>query len=957
MTTLFQPGKLVSLRGREWVVLPSDDPNLLVVKPLGGSDEEITGIYLPLQIERDRLTDAHFNPPAPADIGDISTARLLYDSARLAFRNGAGPFRALAKLSFRPRAYQIVPLIMALRQDVVRLLIADDVGVGKTIEALLVVRELLERRKIKRFAVVCLPHLCDQWQEEIRSKLDIEAVIIRSSTQARLDRQIQGDASVYDYYPYQIVSIDFIKSDVRRDVFIEQCPELVIVDETHTCARPTGASAAQQQRYHLVSQIAAKPKQHLVLLTATPHSGKPEEFQSLLGLLRREYETIDLPTSTQPQRRELAQHFVQRKRADVEKWMDEDTPFPKREAFEWPYDLSRDYAAFFDDILDFARKLVVSDGSSRRTKRVHYWTALALLRGVMSSPDAGVKMLNTRLDKLVTAATDGDAATSDDVEPEVENPVRDLDFGFEGDNAPTRVIEQGDWSDHQRRQLRQFADRLDRLGNIQYDQKLFAASVVLEDWIEHGFKPVVFCRYIETANYLGKHLEPALRKKFPKLDLRVITSELPDDLRKQRISEMAGDKPRVLIATDCLSEGINLQESFTGVLHYDLPWNPNRLEQREGRVDRFGQKAPEVKACLLYGSDNPIDGIVLDVLLRKVREIKRATGINVPFPEDSQSIIDTITQALLLNPDRRIEGKRRANEPTLFDFPEFPEAAAAKANVTRKIDEAAEREKTSRSIFAQNAIKAQDIAEDLKVVDEAIGNPKAVEEFVRTSLAGLFGVQITTEREGHGIVTGNLPPQLVDLLPAGRVVKISFESPTPEGYHYLGRNHRFVEQLCQLVMANTLARHDKRAARAAVIRTKQVAKKTTLLLFRCRNVIEQGKGGHQIVAEEMLLWGWRGTPDQKEFLEHAEAKALLAAARASSDLSPQSRASFLDNELKLIDKLDAEFTAIAEEQSKRLVAAHERFSALMDRQKFQVVYPVLPMDLLGIYILLPEAAS
>ena len=111
---------------------------------------------------------------------------------------------------------------------------------------------------------------------------------------------------------------------------------------------------------------------------------------------------------------------------------------------------------------------------------------------------------------------------------------------------------------------------------------------------------------------------------------------------------------RVLIATDCLSEGINLQDHFTGVLHYDLPWNPNRLEQREGRVDRFGQMAPTVKACLLYGADNPIDGIVLDVLLRKVREIKRATGINVPFPEDSQSIIDTITQALLLNPERRI---------------------------------------------------------------------------------------------------------------------------------------------------------------------------------------------------------------------------------------------------------------------------------------------------------------
>jgi len=323
MTSQLQPGKLVSLRGREWVVLPSDDPdNLLVVKPLGGSDDETTGIYLPLNIESDRPVDARFAPPTSADLADFSTARLLYDSARLAFRNGAGPFRALAKLSFRPRAYQIVPLIMALRQETVRLLVADDVGVGKTIEALLILRELLERRTIKSFAVVCLPHLCEQWQEEIRSKLDIEAVIIRSNTQAGLDRRIQGDASVYDYYPFQIISIDFIKSDVRRDVFVEQCPELVIVDEVHTCARPTGASAAQQQRYHLVSRISAKPGKHLVMLTATPHSGKPEEFQSILGLLRPEFEVLDLPNASQAQRRDLARHFIQRKRADVAKWMD-----------------------------------------------------------------------------------------------------------------------------------------------------------------------------------------------------------------------------------------------------------------------------------------------------------------------------------------------------------------------------------------------------------------------------------------------------------------------------------------------------------------------------------------------------------------------------------------------------------------------------------------------------------
>ena len=953
MTSMLQPGKLVSLRGREWVVLPSDNKDLLIVKPLGGSDHEITGVYLPLGIRNDLPADASFAPPAADDLGDISTARLLYDSARLAFRNGAGPFRSLARLSFRPRAYQMVPLIMALRQEAVRLLIADDVGVGKTVEALLIVKELLERRKIRRFAVVCLPHLCEQWEAEIRAKLDLEAVVIRSNTQARLDRQIQGDTSVYDYYPYQVVSIDFIKSAVRRDVFIEQCPELVIVDEAHTCARPAGAAAGRQQRYHLINRIAQKPGQELILLTATPHSGKQDEFHSLLGLLRNEFEGLDIPNTNRAQRRDLARYFVQRKRADVKKWMGEDTPFPERDPFEWAYTLSRGYARFFEEVLEFSRKLIGPKTTATGFHRVRYWTALALLRGVMSSPAAGIEMLNTRLTRLAESFQEGGEIRVDEELLGDENPAHDTEFGFEGDNAPTQVMERTDWTDHQRRQLRDLTRQLEQLSNVKEDQKLASAELILEDWLAGGFNAVVFCRYIATANYVGMQLEPVLKKMFPELDLQIVTSELPDDLRKQRIEDMIASPLRVIIATDCLSEGINLQDLFTGVLHYDLPWNPNRLEQREGRVDRFGQKAPIVKACLLYGADNPIDGIVLDVLLRKVREIKRTTGINVPFPEDSQSIIDTITQALLLNPNRRIE---TSGEPQqlVFDFSRFDEAADAKTHVTRKVDEAAAREKTSRSIFAQHAVKAEEIEVDLRECDDAIGDPGDVEAFVTSALNNLFGVQVIKDPKGYRIVMGNLLPQLHDLLPSEDPVKVSFESPTPEGYHYLGRNHRFVEQLCHLIMANTLGRVDKRAARAAVIRTRQVSVKTTLLLFRCRNVIEQRKDRHQIVAEEMLVWGWRGTPQHREFLEQAEAGALLNEARASSDLSPQARAAFLENELRLLDDMAPEFDMVAEQQSKRLVEAHERFSSLMDHRRYQVVYPVLPMDLLGVYVLLPE---
>lgn len=142
----------------------------------------------------------------------------------------------------------------------------------------------------------------------------------------------------------------------------------------------------------------------------------------------------------------------------------------------------------------------------------------------------------------------------------------------------------------------------------------------------------------------------------------------------------------------------------------------------------------------LYGSDNPIDGIVLDVILRKVREIKRDTGINVPFPEDSKSIIDTIAQALLMNPDRRISASKVDNQMK-FDFDDFDEAKAAKLAATDKMDRMAQQEK-HQGRFSQNAIKAQEIKTDLKETDEAIGDPQAVKEFLLMAVNDLLGAQM-----------------------------------------------------------------------------------------------------------------------------------------------------------------------------------------------------------------------
>lgn len=946
-----QPGTLVRIRERDWVVQPSDDPEILMIKPLGGSDEETTGIFLPLADAADQPHDAEFPRPGSKDLGDFARARFLHDAARLAFRSGAGPFRALARISFRPRSYQMVPLVMALRQETVRLLVADDVGVGKTIEALLVVRELLDRRKIRRFAVICLPHLCDQWQQEIRDKIGIEAVVIRSNTQARLDREIQGDTSVYQFYPFQVLSVDYIKQDSRRATFINECPELVIVDEVHTCARPQGAAASQQQRHALIKAISAKPGQHLIMLSATPHSGKPEEFGSLLGLLDPSFENLDVATAPQADRQRLARQFIQRRRQDVEKWMNEETPFPKRDSGEFDYDLSKPYIDFFDKVLDFARDLVAGEDAPDRQKRVHYWTALGLLRGVMSSPAAGVAMFRARRSKL-------GGELIDDTKDDEASPVHDHPEGHESDLAPVEVIEATGWSESQQRRMREFEKELAALTGAKFDHKLEAARMIVEDWLQAGFYPVIFCRYIQTAIYLGEQLQPLLAKKFPKASIEVVTSEDPDEVRRDRIHAMGNHQQRVLIATDCLSEGINLHEHFTAVLHYDLPWNPNRLEQREGRVDRFGQRAKEVKAYLLFSKDSAVDGVVLDVILRKVREIKRATGINVPFPEDSKSIIDTITQSLLLNPERKISTRRSPRDQIEFSFDEFDEARKLELEVSDKYKKAADRESQRRSIFAQEAIKAGEIEQDLRENDEAIGSPAAVEAFVVGSLKTLFGVQIDREKVGYLLYTANLPPAAKTLLPLKPTVKVSFESPTPEGHVYLGRNHPLVEQLCQMVLSHSIERNRFCAARASVLRTAAVKKPTTLLMFRCRNVIQEKRAvGHQLVAEEMLLWGYRGSPEDNDHLTMDEARDLLANARPDGDLTPDRCARLIDERVAAIPLLRPAFDLLAEQRCQHLVEAHERFSSLVEKKRFGVVYPVLPMDVLGIYVLMPASSQ
>ncbi|MEN9937929.1 MAG: hypothetical protein RLZZ387_4508, partial [Chloroflexota bacterium] len=708
--TRFEVGSLVRCREREWVVLPSEQEDVLLLRPLGGAETEVCGIYLPF--EGDGVSHASFQPPDPRYGGDFVSGRLLRDAARLALRSGAGPFRSLGRLGIRPRPYQLVPLIMALRLDPVRLLIADDVGIGKTVEAGLIARELLDRSEIRRLTVLCPPHLCDQWQRELAEKFGIDAVVVRASTAAGLERALpRGDISIFEYFPFTVASIDYVKGDRRRDSFLRACPELVIVDEAHT-ATNAGGRGASQQRYELVRDLAAQDGRHLLLLTATPHSGIEDAFRSLLGLLALRFERFNLEHMPEAERDELARHLVQRRRADVRHWLGEDTPFPVRETAEATYTLPRsaEYRKLFDDVYEFTRELVrtAGVGAAPRTwkQRARYWAALALLRCVMSSPAAAEKALKVRAGGEEEAPdTDMDAGGADEqfsgyvYDPTDQEGALDLE--------PGHVVEQGASSSGERQRLLRFAARAAAL-NGAGDPKLQKVLAIVEGLLRSGYNPIVYCRYIATANYLAKELGSRIKGYSSDLRVLAVTGERTEEERESLIAELERSPRRLLVATDCLSEGINLQQSFDAVVHYDLPWNPNRLEQREGRVDRYGQPSPSVHTVLLYGDGNPMDEAVMKVLLRKAVSIHRTLGISIPLPVDSGTVVETLIGALFQPAAQQTNFLESMEQLTLQD------TDRTVRSVELAWDRAAEREKESRTRFAQRRIRPDEVTRELE---------------------------------------------------------------------------------------------------------------------------------------------------------------------------------------------------------------------------------------------------
>jgi len=918
----FNPGNLIQARGREWVVQTGSDSDWLRLRPLGGSDED--GILLLPDLELEPVVPASFPWPDPTQAGNHAAALLLRDALRLKLRAGAGPFRSFGNIAVEPRAYQLVPLLMALRLSTVRLLIADDVGIGKTIEGGVIVRELMDRGEVQKLAVLCPPHLVEQWEGELESRFNLPAIALTAASAARLERDLPHGVSLFDHHPVIVVSLDYIKSERHREHFLSIAPECILVDEAHTCA---ATGRGKQLRFELLQRLAQDPERHLILLTATPHSGDETAFYNLLSLLSPDF--LDLQGRTQaddPLRHRLARHFVQRRRKDITDWQVETQDgrgFPRRMTAEATYELTGAWGRFFDEVQGYC--LEIAEDSERRDAgraRLVWYTTLALLRCVASSPAAAIKALTTRLDN----GLDQEELLGDDRLYDGEAD----DLAGSDLEPPAQVEEVA--------RLQDLIHQAEALAGQRGDPKLAVLISHLGQLLAAGYHPVVFCRYIATAHYVARHL----RDHFAQVTLEVVTGELPPEERRERVEAMEEGERRLLVATDCLSEGINLQHLFTAVVHYDLAWNPTRHEQREGRVDRFGQQAPEVRCTLLYGQDNPVDGFILNVILRKAQAIQKELGVLVPLPEDEQRLNQALVKAALM---RRAE--RRPHPQQSFDFGASERILAPLETQWR---DALDKAKANRTVFAQRRIRPEEVMPEWQRQQQALGSAADVRRFVHSACARLNAPLEPAKGDRVRFLPQHLPEALRQ-----RLADEGLERPQVLDFNELHRSHPLVTLLADHLLEESLQGHAHLAARCAVTLTAAVDQVTSLYLLRLRHQLSytRRQEPYQLMAEETLSLAVRGRTHPEWLTD--ETTGQLLDCPPSGNLPPALVEREIRDALDFLRQHQARLETLAAARAQALLDDHRRVrEAARDVGQYRVS-PCLPLDLIGVYVLLPDS--
>jgi hypothetical protein len=354
-----------------------------------------------------------------------------------------------------------------------------------------------------------------------------------------------------------------------------------------------------------------------------------------------------------------------------------------------------------------------------------------------------------------------------------------------------------------------------------------------------------------------------------------------------------------------------------------------------------------VRVLTLYGIDNQIDGAVLDVLIRKHKSIRHSLGISVPVPVDSEKVIEAIFESLLL---------RKTQSPdalgSLFGDDFF---RPQKEQVQADWDRVADREKRSRTMFAQETIRVEDVAAELRDAQLAIGAGVDVKSFTCDALASQ-GVVIRPNTNSVTMNFREAPAGLRDLLDlSSHELSAAFDLPLSGGAILLTRTHPLVEKLAAYVLDAALDAHvSAKAARAGAIRTRQVATRTTVLLLRLRYQIihTDGQMERPLLAEDCQVVGFKGSPNAAEWLQAGAFEELLQA-KPDANISPQQASEFVGQVIAGFDHLRPKLDELAKERGETILQSHLRVREAAKLKGRTRVEAKLPPDVVGIYIYLP----
>ena len=414
--------------------------------------------------------------------------------------------------------------------------------------------------------------------------------------------------------------------------------------------------------------------------------------------------------------------------------------------------------------------------------------------------------------------------------------------------------------------------------------------------------------------------------------------------RQERVEAVGRSEQPILVATDCLSEGINLQDYFTCVIHYDLSWNPTRHEQREGRVDRFGQKAKEVRAVMLYGENNPIDGAVLDVILRKAQAIKRELGIMVPMPDDEEKITQALMRTVLLK-----RGEHKQGTLDLFD--EISEVR----DFEIEWESAYEKAKQNRTIFAQRGLKPSEVLPEWEKSRQVLGSEEDVKRFVRRICSALNAPLDSNEDGTYRLYVKHFPETLRELLKAQGIedeILIDFDYPAKPKTVHIHRTSTLVSTLADFTAESALQQNvDGWIARASIFFTDAVSTKTVLALARIRTrlTLLKKSSEHTILCEEALTL----KVDEDIVPLSLEEQRALYGAEAVKNMPKAIQKRHLEQALELLRSKDEALNLLAEEYAQKLLEDHRRIRDASKAKGAYNITPVLPVDILSIVILVP----